>query len=91
MMARRLSENPHLPFDRLTALRDDAKLKVLSKVEGQRYPHPSSLRRITTYASFQRISDALHLGIFQQPLLASIYQYTLAAHNVYFWMKTRRL
>ena len=32
----RLSENAHLPFDRLTAL---------SKAEGLRYPHPSSLRR----------------------------------------------
>jgi hypothetical protein len=32
----RLSENAHLPFDRLT---------VLSGVEGLRYPHPSSLRR----------------------------------------------
>ena len=32
----RLSENAHLPFDTLTAL---------SKAEGLRYPHPSSLRR----------------------------------------------
>jgi hypothetical protein len=32
----RLSENAHLPFDRLTAL---------SNAEGLRYPHPSSLRR----------------------------------------------
>jgi hypothetical protein len=34
----RLSENAHLPFDRLTAL---------SKTEGLRYPHPSSLRRMS--------------------------------------------
>jgi hypothetical protein len=33
-----------------------------------RYPHPSSLRRTTTYASFLGISEALHLGIFHQPL-----------------------
>ena len=33
-----------------------------------RYPHPSSLWRTSTYASFLRISDALHLGIFHQPL-----------------------
>ncbi len=32
----RLSENAHLPFDRLMAL---------SNIEGLRYPHPSSLRR----------------------------------------------
>ena len=32
----RLSENAHLPFDRLTAL---------SETEGLRYPHPSLLRR----------------------------------------------
>ena len=33
----RLSENAHLPFDRLT---------VLSEVEGLRYPYPSSLQRM---------------------------------------------
>jgi hypothetical protein len=56
---KRLSENAHLPFDRLTAL---------SKVEGLRYPHPSSLRRTSIYASFLGISEALHLDIFHQPL-----------------------
>jgi hypothetical protein len=39
----RLSENAHLPFDRLTAL---------SKVEGLRYPHPSSLRAGGSAADF---------------------------------------
>ncbi len=33
-----------------------------------RYPHPSSLRRTSVYASFLGISEALHLGIFHQPL-----------------------
>jgi hypothetical protein len=33
----RLMEDAHLPFDKLTAL---------SKVEGLRYPHPSSLRGV---------------------------------------------
>jgi len=47
------------PFGRLTAL---------SKAEGLRYPHPSSLRRTSMYASFLGISEALHLGIFHQPL-----------------------
>jgi hypothetical protein len=32
-----------------------------------RFPHPSSLRRTSRYASFLRISGALHLGIFEQP------------------------
>jgi hypothetical protein len=32
-----------------------------------RFPHPSSLRRTSKYASFLRISGALHLGIFEQP------------------------
>jgi hypothetical protein len=54
-----LPENAHLPFDKLTAL---------SKVEGLRYPHPSSLRRTSLYASFLGISEALHLDIFHQPL-----------------------
>jgi hypothetical protein len=57
--ALRLSENAHLPFGRLTAL---------SKVEGLRYPHPSSLRRTFMYASFLGISEALQLDIFHQPL-----------------------
>ncbi len=56
---KRLSGNVHLPFDKLMAL---------SKVEGLRYPHPSSLRRTSMYASFLGISEALHLDIFHQPL-----------------------
>jgi hypothetical protein len=55
----RLSENAHLPFDKLMAL---------SKVEGRRYPCPSSLRRTSRYASFLGTSEALHMGIFRQPL-----------------------
>ena len=30
-------------------------------------PHPSSLRRTAKYASFLRISGALHLTVFEQP------------------------
>jgi hypothetical protein len=33
----------------------------------RRCPYPSSLRRTSMYASFLRISGALHLGIFDQP------------------------
>jgi hypothetical protein len=63
----RLSENAHLPFDRLTALSRVEGLTVLSKAEGLRYPHPSSLRRTTMYASFLGISKVLYLDIFHQP------------------------
>jgi hypothetical protein len=42
-------ENAHLPldvpFDRLTVLSRVEGLTALSKAEGLRYPHPSSLRR----------------------------------------------
>ena len=33
-----------------------------------RCPHPSSLRRTAKYASLPRISGALHLVLFEQPL-----------------------
>jgi hypothetical protein len=33
-----------------------------------RCPYSSSLRRTSMYASFLRISGALHLGVFAQPL-----------------------
>jgi hypothetical protein len=46
----------HLPFDRLMAL---------SKVEGRRYLHSSSLRRTSMYTSLLGISGALHLGVFE--------------------------
>ncbi len=68
----RLSENAHLPFDKLMALSKAegpfGMLTALSKVEGLRYPHPSSLRRTSMHASFLGISEALHLDIFHQPL-----------------------
>jgi hypothetical protein len=71
MGSRRLSENPHLPFDvpfdRLTVLSRVEGLTALSKAEGLRYPYPSSLRRTSMYASFLGISEALHLDIFHQP------------------------
>ena len=37
----------------------------------RRYPHLSSLRRTIKYASFLKISDALHLDVFDQPPEAS--------------------
>ena len=33
----------------------------------RRFPHPSSLRRTSEYASFLRVSGALHLALFAQP------------------------
>ena len=47
----RLSENAHLPFDE-----PFDRLTVLSKAEGLRYSHPSSLRRTIRYALFSGIS-----------------------------------
>ena len=71
-MLLRLSGNAHLPFDKLMALSKVegpfGRLTALSKVEGLRYPHPSSLRRTSTYASFLGILEALHMDIFHQPL-----------------------
>jgi hypothetical protein len=40
--------------------------RLLKNAHLQRYPHPSSLRRTSKYASLLRISGALHLGIFEQ-------------------------
>jgi hypothetical protein len=71
----RLSENAHLPFDRpfdrLTVLSEVEGLMALGKAEGLRYPHPSSLRRTSMYASFLGISSrskASGMDIFHQPL-----------------------
>ncbi len=40
--------------------------RLLKNVHLWRCPHPSSLRRTSKYASFLRISGALHPGIFEQ-------------------------
>jgi hypothetical protein len=41
--------------------------RLLKNAHLLRFPHPSSLRRTAKYASFLRISGALHLAIFEQP------------------------
>jgi hypothetical protein len=41
--------------------------RLLKNAHLLRFPHPSSLRRTSKYASFLRIPGALHLGIFEQP------------------------
>ena len=38
-----------------------------------RYPHPSSLQRISIYASFLGISEALQLDLFHQPLRSRLF------------------
>ena len=43
-------------------------LRLTENAHLLRYPHPSSLRRTSRYASFLGISEALHLDIFPQPL-----------------------
>ena len=40
--------------------------RLLKTAHLQRFPHPSSLRRMADYASLLRISGALHVGIFEQ-------------------------
>ena len=42
-------------------------IRLLKNTHLLRFPHPSSLRRTSKYASLLRISRALHLGIFEQP------------------------
>jgi hypothetical protein len=37
-----------------------------------RYPHPSSLRRTSLYASFLGISEVLHMDVFHQPHMESM-------------------
>jgi len=41
--------------------------RLLKNGHLRRSPDPSSLRRTAKYASFLRISGALHLTIFEQP------------------------
>jgi hypothetical protein len=41
--------------------------RLLKNAHLLRFPHPSSLRRTSKYASLLRISGAFHLGIFEQP------------------------
>src|SRR5512139_1819289 len=41
-------------------------IRLLKNAHLRCYPHPSSLRRTSKYASLLRISGALHLGIFEQ-------------------------
>ena len=55
------------PFDKLTVDAEQCR-----SIEGLRYPHPSSLRRTSLYASFLGISEALHMDIFRQPLRSRI-------------------
>ncbi len=41
---------------------------LLKKTHLRCSPHPSSLQRTSEYASLLRISGALHLGLFEQPV-----------------------
>jgi hypothetical protein len=44
----------------------------------RRFPHPSSLRRTSVYASFLGISGALHLASFDQTLRVVFLVFVLA-------------
>ena len=48
--------------------------RLLKNAHLLRFPHPSSLRRTFKYVSFLRISGALHLGIFEQPVKNDFYR-----------------
>jgi len=47
----------------------------------RRSPHPSSLRRTSKYTSLLRISGALHLGIFEQPMEIDFFSILLDRRN----------
>ena len=59
-----------LPMVVLTAGRPDIKglSRLLKNAHLLRFSHPSSLQRTSKYASFLRISGALHRGISEQPV-----------------------
>jgi hypothetical protein len=42
--------------------------RLLKKAQLLRWPHPFSFRRRSNYASFQGISAALYLDLFEQPV-----------------------
>jgi hypothetical protein len=46
----------------------------------RRFPHPSSLRRTSKYASLLSDSGASHLGIFDQPDEAFFFNNTSRSH-----------
>jgi len=49
----------------------------------RRYPHPSSLRRTTRYASLLGISGALHLDVFDQPAQEAFFSDLLVSSKPY--------
>jgi hypothetical protein len=47
--------------------------RLLKNTHPLHYAHPSSLQRTRMYASFLRISRALHLAVFEQPEESSFF------------------
>jgi hypothetical protein len=66
--------------------------RLLKNAHLRRYPHPSSLRRTYKYASLLRISGALYLGIFDQPLrnqfVSNLIEYPSSFDEGEFFQKT---
>jgi hypothetical protein len=62
--------------------------RVLKNAHLLRFPHPSSLRRTSEYASFLRISGALHLGIFEHPAKNDLFSKLLHETNEDKWAKS---
>src|SRR5512146_2139923 len=57
--------------------------RLLKNARLRRFPHPSSLRRTSKYASLLRISGALQLGIFEQPAKNDFSSKLLDLHLVF--------
>jgi hypothetical protein len=53
--------------------------RLLKNPQLLRYAHPSSLQRTHMYASFLRISRALHLDVFEQPVKSCFFNNLLKA------------
>jgi len=56
--------------------------RLLKNTHLLRYVHPSSLQRTGKYASFLRISRALHLDVFEQPGEATFFNNLLVPGRV---------
>jgi hypothetical protein len=56
-------------------------IRLLKNAHLRRYPHSSSLRRTSLYASILGISDASHLDLFDQPAYQLFFSNLLVYHK----------
>jgi hypothetical protein len=57
--------------------------RLLKNAHLLRYAHPSSLQRTRMYASFLRISRALHLDVFEQPVTDHLGSFRIRKNRAY--------